>query len=113
MSPRVGDIASHHLNLGAQGQWRKLDTSIRLNYVGTRPTVALNPVREIPRYAVVNAAVTYLDLLPRLSAQLIVNNIFNAQYFDPGVRIADNVRFAARIPQPGRSIFLKLLTRVF
>jgi outer membrane receptor protein involved in Fe transport len=109
---RVGDIASHHLNLGAQGRWRQLDTSVRMNYVGTRPTVLSNSLSDIPRYAVVNAAVTYLDIVPHLSAQLVLNNIFNTQYFDPGVRTADNVRFAARIPQPGRSIFFRVLTRI-
>lgn len=111
-SRRVGDIASHHLNVGAQHRWRKLDTSIRMNFVGTRPTVFSNPQSEIPRYAVANAAVTYLDFLPGFSAQLIVNNIFNTEYFDPGIRTADDVRFAARLPQPGRSIFLRLLTRI-
>jgi len=111
-SDRVGDIASHHLNLGGQGRWRKLDTSIRMNYVSARPTVLSNPQPEIPAYAVANAAVTWLDIVPRLSAQLLVNNLFNTQYFDPGVRTADGVRFASRIPQPGRSIFFRILTRI-
>jgi outer membrane receptor protein involved in Fe transport len=112
-STRVGDIASHHLNLGGQKRWRQLDTSVRMNFVGTRPTVLSNSLSEVPRYAVLNAAVTYLDVVPRLSAQLVMNNIFNTQYFDPGVRTADNTRFASRIPQPGRSIFFRLMTRLF
>jgi outer membrane receptor protein involved in Fe transport len=111
-SSRVGDIASHHVNLGAQHRWRQLDTSVRLNFVGTRPTVLSNPQSEIPRYTVANAAVTYLDFLPGFSAQLVVNNLFDTQYSDPGVRTADNIRFAASIPQPGRSIFVKLLTGI-
>jgi outer membrane receptor protein involved in Fe transport len=111
-SLRVGDIASHHVNVGAQHRWRKLDTSVRLNYVGARPTVLSNPESEIPSYAVANAAVSY-DFLPGVTAQLVVNNIFSTKYSDPGVRTADDIRFAAHIPQPGRSIFLKLLTRVF
>ena len=59
-----------------------------------------------------NAVVSY-DFLPGVTAQLVVNNLFDAQYSDPGVRTADNIRFAASIPQPGRSIFLKVLVRVF
>ena len=111
-SLRVGDIASHHLNLGAQIRSGKLDTSIRVNFVGSRQTVLSNPQSDVPRYTVANAAVSY-DFLPGLTAQLVVNNLFDAQYRDPGVRTADNIRFASSIPQPGRSIFLKLLARVF
>ena len=71
-----------------------------------------NPEAEVPGYTVANAAVSY-DLLPGFTVQLVFNNLFDAQYSDPGVRTADNIRFASSIPQPGRSIFLKVLTRVF
>jgi len=110
-SGRVGDIASHHINAGVQQRWRKLDTSLRLNYVSTRPMVLSNPVRELPGYAVVNGGVSFVDILPGFTAQVLINNIFNAAYADPGIRTADNSRFASSIPQPGRSIFVKFLAR--
>jgi outer membrane receptor protein involved in Fe transport len=100
------------VNLGAQGRWGKLDTGLRLNHVSSRQTVITNPEAEVPGYTVANAAVSY-DLLPGFTVQLVFNNLFDAQYSDPGVRTADNIRFASSIPQPGRSIFLKVLTRVF
>ena len=110
-SDRLGDIASHHVNAGIQQRWRQLDVSARLNFVGARPTVSSNPLGEIPSYTVANVAVGYVDFLPGFTAQLVINNIFNATYSDPGVRTADNIRFASSIPQPGRSIFVKLLVR--
>jgi outer membrane receptor protein involved in Fe transport len=111
VSDRLGDIASHHLNLGVQHRWQKLDLSGRMNYVGVRPTVLSNPLSEIPGYTVAHAAISYVDFLPGFTAQLVISNIFNTEYFDPGVRTADNIRFASRIPQAGRSIFVKLLAR--
>jgi hypothetical protein len=60
---------------------------------------------------VANVALSYIDFLPGFTAQLVINNIFSASYADPGVRTADNIRFASSIPQPGRSIFVKLLAR--
>ena len=78
-----------------------------------RPTWPSNPLPEVPSYAVTNVGISYLDILPGVTAQLVINNIFNTTYADPGVRTADNTRFASSIPQPGRSIFVKLLTRQF
>jgi len=110
-SDRLGDIAAHKLNLGIQHRWRQLDLSARMNVVGARPTWQSNPLSELPRYSVANVAVSYVDFLPGFTAQLVINNIFSSSYADPGVRTADNIRFASSIPQPGRSIFVKLLAR--
>jgi outer membrane receptor protein involved in Fe transport len=110
-SDRLGDIAAHKLNLGVQHRWRQIDLSARMNYVGARPTWQSNPLSELPRYSVANVAVSYVDFLPGFTAQLVINNIFSSSYADPGVRTADNIRFASSIPQPGRSIFVKLLAR--
>ncbi len=73
----MGDIASHHVNLGVQHRWRKFDLGARMNFVSGRPTVGSNPVPEVPGYTVTNVGVTY-DILPGLAAQLVVNNIFDA-----------------------------------
>ena len=110
-SARLGDIAAHKLNLGVQHRWRQLDLSARMNAVGARPTWQSNPLSDLPRYSVANVALSYVDFLPGFTAQLVINNIFSASYADPGVRTADNIRFASSIPQPGRSIFVKLLAR--
>jgi len=112
---RVGDIASHHLNLGVDARWRRFDGDLRINVVSSRrtgegTTAYYNPLRNVPGYAVTNGALLY-DFGRGVAAQFIVNNLFNASYSDPGVAAADGVRFASSVPQPGRSAFLRLLTR--
>lgn len=112
---RVGDIATHHLNFGAANRWRKFDGGFRINYTGARPTGGATTVQEnllskVDGYVIANAAIAY-DVRPGLTAQFLVNNVFDAQYNDPGVGTADGVRFASNVPQPGRSLFVRLLTR--
>jgi outer membrane receptor protein involved in Fe transport len=65
---------------------------------------------DLKRYVVANVAAGY-ELLPGIAVQAVVENLFDTVYADPGVQTADNVRFAARIPQPGRSLFVRLQTR--
>jgi len=110
----VGDIASHRFNLqGRTLLHDKLDLSLRLNWVigrdtGPGTTVGTNPYSSIDDYLVAHAAVSYRDLLPGIDLQLVVQNLFDTEYFDPGTRVADGGFFAARIPQPQRAFFLRL-----
>jgi outer membrane receptor for ferrienterochelin and colicins len=124
----MADIASHHVNVGAStrvdktmGRLRfmdKIEGSLRFNFVGSRPvgpgtttplaSVDGTPLTRIDSYLVANATVGR-PLSKNLTVQFVLNNLFNAGYFDPGVGSADGVNFAARIPQPGRSAFVRLL----
>lgn len=110
---RVGDIAQHRLNLGLNAPCgERLAFDLRLNYVGARrtgpgTTVHTNPFREIGPYFLAHATLSYKNLVPGTSLQLIVNNLFDERYDDPGVQEAGTT-FAARIPQPGRTVFLRL-----
>ncbi len=119
-APRVGDIAPHRLNLGMNAAFLqdRLDLNLRVNYVGARKTgqgttVSTNPLDEIDPYTVVNAALAWRDpksgsrFLRGWSAQLAVRNLLDADYEHPGVSQA-GVIFAPRLPQPGRSVFLRL-----
>lgn len=111
---RVGDIASHRVNLlGSLSLGRKLDLDLRLNWVAGRKTgrgttVDRNPYDEIADYAVVHLAASYRRLLPGLDLQLVVNNLFDGEYFDPALRNPSGFPIAARVPQPGRTFFLRL-----
>ncbi|MCP3958280.1 MAG: TonB-dependent receptor plug domain-containing protein [bacterium] len=110
---RVGDIASHQLNLGANAELGKWNANLRLNYVGTKDTgadtdVTGNPFDEIDSYLVAHAALTYRDLFAGGSLQLTVNNLFDEQFFHPGLRGAEGVSAASRLPQPGRAVYLRL-----
>ena len=111
---RVGDIASHRVNLLASRTFlRKLDLDLRLNWVmgrvtGRGTTVDRNPYTKIDNYAVVNGAVTYRGLLPGVDLQLVVNNVFDSLYYDPSMRNPSGFPIAARIPQPPRTLYLRL-----
>ena len=104
------------MNLGVDARWRRFDGDLRVNVVSSRKTRFGNdrlltiPSVNVPGYAVTNGALLY-DFGHGVAAQFIVNNLFNANYSDPGVAAADGVRFASSVPQPGRSAFLRLLTR--
>jgi outer membrane receptor for ferrienterochelin and colicins len=110
---RIGDIASQHLNLGVNRDWlRRLNTDLRLRWVGVRPTgrqttAATNPLARIGSYTDVGATVSYRGVLPGTTLQLIVDNLLNRTYFDPGTRPELGV---AMVPQPGRTIFLRIIT---
>jgi len=114
-SLRVGDIANHRFSVGAANRWDRFETSVRTNFVGPRPTgvgttVSGNPLTVIDAHTIVNGSIGY-RLWPGVTAQLTVDNLFDVQYEDPGIGTADGVRFASKVPQPGRALFLRLLTR--
>ncbi|MEM7585650.1 MAG: TonB-dependent receptor [Acidobacteriota bacterium] len=110
---RVGDIASHQLNLGAHADLTsRLSANLRLNFVGSRPTglgttVPENPLSEIGSSLVAHLAVTYRDLFQGGSLQLVVNNLFDEEYYTPGIRGASQRLYAPQIPQNGRGAFLR------
>jgi outer membrane receptor for ferrienterochelin and colicins len=114
---RVGDIAGHQANLGGNLRWgTHLNVNLRLNYVGPRPTgrgtsVPTNPYTSIGSYVTGHLTLTWNDVVPGASLRLLINNIANRQYYDPGVREAGQ-GYAARVPQPGRAFFLSVLTRL-
>jgi outer membrane receptor protein involved in Fe transport len=111
---RIADIARHRLNLLADAdlgeRWR---ASLRLNWVGERDagpgTSVANPQGPVPSYFVAGAAFTLAP--PALRGgrlQLLVNNLLDARYDDPGTGSADGAVSAARLPQNERSVFLRL-----
>ena len=111
---RIGDIASHKANIGANALlFNKLNINIRANYVGEKPTgasttISSNPYDKIEPYFIVNGAIRY-NLYKNISIQATINNILNKEYYDPGVRSANGVYYAARIPQYGRNFMVKLI----
>jgi outer membrane receptor for ferrienterochelin and colicins len=117
---RVGDMAKHHLNFGLNKEFDINEHSVNLNFrgnlvgeklTGEGTSVVTNPLTHIDPYTVYHAVVSYTtpESAHRLSVQLIVNNIFNADYYHPGVRLAGNGNYAASLPQNRRNIHLKLI----
>jgi outer membrane receptor for ferrienterochelin and colicin len=112
---RVGDIASHQFNIGADKKFfDQLNVDLRLNFSGKRPTgegtsVPLN-FDEFPAIAILNSAITYSNarLVPGLSLQLICNNILNTEYYHPGTKAADGINSPTAILQRGRHFLIRL-----
>lgn len=110
---RVGDIASHRVNLlGTATFVEKLDLSLRMNWVmgrhtGENTTVDRNPLDKIDDYAALHFAARYR--LPwGLDVQLSINNLLDTEYFDPSLRNPSGFPIAAQIPQPGRIYFVQI-----
>lgn len=112
---RVGDFADHQANLQfATTFFGKLLFNAQASYVGSKrtgkgTTVLDNPYTLIGSYFTTNATLTYKHERSGLSFQLIGNNVFDESYYHPGVREANGFNVAARIPQPGRTIYLRIL----
>jgi outer membrane receptor for ferrienterochelin and colicins len=113
---RIGDVASQRANLGANRDWlNRLNTDLRLRWVGPRPVGALttemsNPLARIGPYAEAQATVSYRNVLPGVTLQLIVDNLFGSTYFDPGTEPLIGL---AMVPQPGRTIYLRMIAGLF
>lgn len=112
---RIGDIASHQFNIGANKSFfKQLNINLRCNFVGNRPTgegttVPLN-TDTFPATAILNGAVGYANpkIIPGLSIQLVCNNILNSVYFHPGTKAADGISSPTEILQRGRHFLIRL-----
>ena len=106
----LGGIARHKVNAGVTTRWKFLDSSLRLNFVGDRPSVAGgSDTSAVPSSTTLNATVAYRDDARRLTLQLVLNNLLNANYADPGVRGATVLGYAGTAPQPGFNAFAQLV----
>ncbi len=113
---RIGDIAKHRFNLGANYLWNEwLNFNIRMNAVGSQPsgegtTVSTNPITEFGNYAIFNASIQYRSqYLEGLVVQLTANNLFDTEYFHPGVRTAAGNTYTPRFPQERRNFMLRIM----
>ena len=111
---RIGDIARQRFNLGLTAEpFRKLTVDLRGSYVGPRrtgegTTVPTNPLHSIPSSFDLKASLTY-RIAERWKLQLIGNNLLDESIFDPGIA-EPGFGFAASLPQPGRTLSLRLIT---
>jgi outer membrane receptor for ferrienterochelin and colicins len=107
---RISDIAKFSFNVGANYQLtKKIAINATTHYVGARKTGAgtsgsKNPILLFAPYFVMNSAISYHEILKGISLQASINNLFNKEYFDPGIRDADGVGSASRFPQERRNI---------
>jgi len=109
----VGDIAPHKVQFGMNFPFLKqFNANIRGNWISDRTLYTRNPIRTLDGYFVLNAALR--ASLWGGSLTLKVLNIFNEQYFHPGVEKADaggdfsggsKGFMNSVLPQPGRSFW--------
>ncbi|MDP2423724.1 MAG: TonB-dependent receptor [Bacteroidales bacterium] len=109
---RVGDIASHRLNLAFNMQvLKKFDLNLRANYTGSRKTgpgtTVPDNLEDFPAVTIYHTTITYNNLQPGLNVQLIVNNVLDKEYSHPGIYTADGEYFSSYIPQYLRIIRLR------
>ncbi len=112
---RVGDIAKHQFNVGANRMFfDRLNINLRGNFSGARKvgpgtTVPLN-TSTFPAVFIMNGAATYSNpaLLRGLEIQLVCNNILNSEYYHPGTKAADGIDSPTRILQRDRHFLLQL-----
>ena len=115
---RISDIASYHVNFGADAFYFKhLNISLRSNYVGRRLTGAgtsgsKNPNTVFAPYHLYHLTFSYNELIKDMTIQLGAQNILNTKYFDPGVREASG-SYASSIPQYGRVLMIKLIYHIY
>jgi len=113
---RIGDISTHKANVGVNKLFfGKLNTNLRANLVGTKPTganttISSNPYNQIDAYWILNGAITY-NIFKKFYLQISIENIFNKKYFHPGVRSADGIYYSARMPQNTRNIRASLIIK--
>jgi len=110
----ISDIAAHKANFSANFKFYKyFNLNLRANYVGDRKSGentsgSRNPITEFEPFVVLNSSLSASNFIKDLSISLSVNNILDTEYFVPGVRDADGVRYASRFPQFGRTFNLSL-----
>ena len=116
----IGDIAPLRINIGLLYNYNnKISFYPKLNYVSTKNTVNLNgdpntdPIyKEIGGYGIVGLNVNILNtfgFVDGLDINLKINNAFNTEYYNPGSRSADGVKYSARVLQPGLNIMAGIL----
>ena len=89
---RVPNIAANQINVGIDAEWRKLTAALRTHYSGVRrigrgTAFLLYPDYlgdKVDAYSTTALALTYRDLLPKVTLQLAVDNLFDAQYWAVG-----------------------------
>ncbi len=111
LSYNVPNIADYKGNLIIRYNLEDLFTiNFTENFVGKRNTSKTNPFKEIDGYYISNLSIISKKLFnDHISFSLLIKNLFNQEYLDPGIRASDGDYYGTRHVQPGRSAYLKLI----
>jgi outer membrane receptor for ferrienterochelin and colicins len=111
---RVPNIATDQINLGVDAEWRQLTADVRTHYSGPRKigrgtafiTFPDYLGRQVDAYSTTAISLTYRDLLPKLSVQLLADNVFDKQYWAVGSETLPSVL------QNGRTVSVRMIYRL-
>jgi outer membrane receptor for ferrienterochelin and colicins len=89
---RVPNIAANQVNAGVDAEWRRLTAAIRTHYSSARRigrgTAFISAPdylgHQVDAYSTTALALTYRDVLPSVTLQVAVDNIFDTQYWAVG-----------------------------
>lgn len=107
---RQADIAADRVTLGVDADWTsRFSSGLRVRYAAPRPTgegttQPDSPFRRMDAHTIADA-VFHVRLNEDLTAQLIVNNLFDDQYFAPTPFPSVG---PARVLQAGRTFYVRL-----
>ncbi|MCP4215130.1 MAG: TonB-dependent receptor [bacterium] len=122
---KIGDLAPHKFYIGATAKISdRLTSTLRARYIHTRETVHTNPIKEVESYFTADFFLGY-KLTQKLSVSLKVDNIFDSEYYHPGIRSANagdepgyidaggvwqgsKGWYNSLLPQPGRTMYLSV-----
>jgi outer membrane receptor protein involved in Fe transport len=108
---RVPNIAANQINLGVDADWRRLTAAVRTHYssrrkIGRGTGFITNPDYlgdSVDAYSTTALTLTYRDILPKVTLQLAVDNIFDKQYWAVGAEQLPSVL------QNGRTASLRII----
>ena len=107
----IGDMAPYKVNFGISYNYKnKFSLYPKVNYVSAKKTINwradLNTpkFREIGGYAIVGLNINILNMfgfIKGLDLNVKFDNILDEEYYNPGSRSANGVKYTARVLQPG------------
>ncbi|HJW72146.1 MAG TPA: TonB-dependent receptor [Geothrix sp.] len=111
---RSGDLSDNKFWLGTTVLVNaRVSATLLGRFIGTRPTVLSNPVREVPDYGSLDLSLNAKDFwLKGMGVSLRAANLLDKAYFQPGLRSASagtapggsKGYYNSLLPQPGRSV---------
>ncbi|MFC2151923.1 TonB-dependent receptor plug domain-containing protein [Bacteroidota bacterium] len=110
VSNEIPNISNYKGNIGFRYQLIDLLIfSFTENIVGDRSTSITNPYTKIDGYYISNLSITSKNLFNNhIAVSVLIKNLFDQEYVDPGIRAATGEYYGTRHVQPGRNTYIKL-----
>ena len=115
----IGDIAPVKIYMGALYNYQnKISLYTKINYVSSKKTINwqenpnIDPIyTNIDEFLILGINLNIIDMLGYVNGldfNIKVDNLLNKEYYNPGPRSADGVKYNARVLQPGFNIMVGL-----